>query len=178
MRNRPWAAPLVAIVVTCAWFAPGLAAPARTHGVAEADLIAAAQAAPVRAIDYDEDRCDRRTVGQWLTALTVGQARSIAWTGGPCQIVGPGIDAGGRWCAQATVTLNRPTGRDDQPMIEVFFEAPEHGRPGVAYAFRGVMQTADGQNMSRRRKEFEFDWFSRFPAPADAVVDCADGAGG
>jgi hypothetical protein len=60
-------------------------------------------------------------------------------------------------------------------MIEIFFEAPEHGRPGRAYAFRGAMRAADGLNMSRYRQEFEFDWTSRFPAPAGAVVDCAKG---
>jgi hypothetical protein len=166
-----------ALLLALAWCAPGVASAAKTHGVANADLIAAAQAAPVRAVDYDEDRCDERTVGQWLAALTVDQAQSVAWTAGPCQIVGPGIDSGSRWCAQATVTLKSPKGPDDRPMIEIFFEEPEGGRPGVPYAFRGVMQADDGQDMTRRRKEFEFDWFSRFPARADAMVDCLDGAG-
>lgn len=168
----------VALLLALAWSAPGLAGSARTHGVAKADLIAAAQSTPVRAIDYDEDRCDERTVSQWLAALTAEQARSIDWSAGPCQIVGPGIDSGSRWCAQATVTLKKPASRDDTPMIDVFFEAPKDGKPGPAYAFRGVMQTGDGADMTRRRKEFEFGWFSRFPARADAMVDCLDGAGG
>jgi hypothetical protein len=172
-----WKNAAVAFILTLAWSAPGPAGAAMTHGVADADLVAAAQDAPVRAVDYDEDRCDERTVGQWLAALTAEQAKSVAWTGGPCQIVGPGIDSGSRWCAQATVTLKAPKSPDDQPMIELFFEAPENGKPGRPYAFRGVMLADDGQDMTRRRKEFEFDWFSRFPAPSDAMVDCADGAG-
>jgi hypothetical protein len=114
-------------------------------------------------------------VAQWLAALTAGQARAIAWTGGRCRIVGPGIDSGGRWCAQASVTLKKPLARDDRPMIEVFFEAPVRGRPGPAYAFRGAMRAADGQDMSRFRQDFEADWTSRFPAPPGAVVDCPAG---
>jgi hypothetical protein len=157
--------------------APALARPAMTKGVANAALAAAARATPVRAIDYDEDRCDSRTVAQWLTALTAGQARSVVWTGGPCEIVGPGIDSGSDWCARAEVTLKSPLSSDDTPMIEVFFERPRRGRPGRAYAFRGVMQAADGQDMSRFRKDFEADWISRFPAPPGAVVDCRQAGG-
>jgi hypothetical protein len=140
-----------------------------------ARTIAAAKAAPVRAIDYDQDRCDARTVAQWLAALTRPQARAVDWTAGRCQLVGPGIDQGSDWCVQATVRLAHPKGRDDQPMIEVFFEDPVRGRPGKAYAFRGVMQAPDGVDISRFRNEFEYDWTSRFPASKAAVVDCAPG---
>jgi hypothetical protein len=142
-------------------------------GVSAAALIAKARITPVKLIDYDEDRCDPRTVEQWLRALAGPNARAIAWTAGPCQIVGEGIDSGSQWCAQATVTLAHAKDRRDSPMIEVFFEQPVRGRPGVAYAFRGEMRAADGDDMSRFRKDFEGDWTSRFPAPAGAIVDCA-----
>jgi hypothetical protein len=135
-------------------------------------LIAAAKAAPVRAIDYDDDRCDNRSVARWLADLTRPQARAIAWTAGRCQIVGPGIDAGSRWCAQAHVVLARPKGRSDQPTVEVFFERPKAGRPGAAYAFRGLMRADDGLDMTRFRRDFEYDWTSRFKAAPGAIVDC------
>jgi len=146
-----------------------------THGVSNAALAAAARATPVAAIDYDLKRCDARTVEQWLKALVGRRARAIVWTGGPCSVVGPGIDVGSRWCADATITLAHPRNKADQPMIEVFFEKPVAGKPGAAYAFRGVMQAADGEDVSRFRDGFEADWTSRFPAPAGAIVDCADG---
>jgi len=149
------------------------AAGGMTKGVANAALAAKARATPVKAIDYDEDRCDTRTVDQWLRALTGANAKSVAWTGGPCQMVGPGIDSGSDWCAQATITLKHPKNRHDQPAIEVFFDKPVHGRPGAAYAFRGAMLAGDGQDMARFRKDFEADWTSRFAAPPGAIVDCA-----
>jgi hypothetical protein len=143
-----------------------------TKGVSNAVLAAAGRAALVAAIDYDTQRCDDRTVEAWLTALVGHNARAITWSGGPCSIVGPGIDVGSDWCADATITLRHPKDRFDHPMIEVFFEAPVHGHPGVAYAFRGEMEAADGQDMSRFRDGFEADWISRFKAPDDAIVDC------
>ncbi|MBS0409238.1 MAG: hypothetical protein JSR86_04935 [Proteobacteria bacterium] len=143
-----------------------------TKGVANAVLAAKARSTPVKAVDYNEDRCDPRSVEQWLKALTGANARSIAWTGGPCQIVGMGIDGGSSWCAQATITLAHPKSRRDQPMIEIFFERPVHGRPGAAYAFRGAMTAADGEDTSRFRKDFEADWTSRFAAPEGAILDC------
>jgi hypothetical protein len=154
---------------------PVLSAPAMTKGVANARLAEAARSTPVRVIDYDEDRCDSRTVEQWLKALVGAKARRVDWTGGPCQIIGPGIDQGSSWCAQATVALVHPKSRHDTPTIEVFFEKPVHGRPGKAYAFRGAMVAADGMNMSRYRKDFEYDWTTRFAAPKGAIVDCPEG---
>ena len=165
MRGRLLAVIAVAVLA-------GAAAPARGPGPLAARLIAAAKATPVRAIDYDDDRCDARTVQQWLAQLTGAGARGIVWTAGPCQIVGPGIDAGSRWCAQATVLLARPKGAADRPMVEVFFEAPKAGRPGPAYAFRGLMRAADGLDMSRFRRDFEYDWTSRFKPAPGAIVDC------
>jgi len=150
------------------------AAPLGAQPAFKARLIAAAKATPVRAIDYDDDRCDDRTVSRWLADLTGPNARAINWTAGRCQIVGPGIDAGGEWCVQGMVTLKRPRGRSDEPVVEVYFERPSHGRPGKAYAFRGLMRAADGIDMSRFRKDFEYDWTSRFKAPRGAIVDCAE----
>lgn len=147
----------------------------RVHGVPVRLLAEAGKRTPVRDIDYDQDRCDTRSVDQWLRALAGANARAIAWTGGSCRLVGPGIDSGSRWCAQATVTLADPKSPRDRPVIEVFFEEPVHGRPGVAYAFRGGMQAADGEDLTRFRKDFEADWTSRFPAPPGAIVDCAPG---
>lgn len=146
-----------------------------TRGVSNAALAAAARATPVADIDYDLKRCDPRTVEQWLRALVGRHVRAIVWTGGACSVVGPGIDEGSHWCADATIILAHPRNKADRPMIEVFFEKPVSGHPGVAYAFRGVMQAADGDDMSRFRYGFEADWTSRFPAPPGAIVDCPDG---
>jgi hypothetical protein len=164
---------LAAVLVLAA---PAVAGPGATGGVVNAALAQAGRAAPLRAIDYGEDRCDERTVEQWLVALSAGQARSIAWHGGPCRLVGPGIDSGSRWCAHGLIVLRMPEDRDDRPMVEVFFEAPERrGRPGRPYAFRGALRTADGDDVIRFRREFEAAWASRFPTPAGAVVDCDGG---
>jgi hypothetical protein len=155
---------------------PSQAAPGVTQGVPDAALAQAAGSAPLKSIDYDEDRCDDRTVEQWLQALTTPEARHIVWAGGPCRLVGPGIDSGGRWCGQAAIALRTPSGRDDRPMIEIFFEAPEQpGRPGRPYAFRGAIHTADGDDVIRFRRDFEAAWISRFPKASDAVIDCAGG---
>ncbi len=150
----------------------GLATPTPTLRALE---IKAARQAPVRAIDYDQERCDRRSVEQWLKALTGPDARTISWTAGRCQIVGPGIDQGSDRCVQAHIALAHPQSAKDRPMVEVFFESPVKGRPGKAYAFRGLMQAADGLDMSRFRKDFEYDWTSRFPAAKRAIKDCAAG---
>ena len=52
-----------------------------TKGVPNAALVEAARNTPVKDIDYGQDRCDARTVEQWLTELTGPEAKSIAWTG-------------------------------------------------------------------------------------------------
>ena len=166
---------LIVLMAVLATPAAALAAPT-TRGVPNAALVEAARRSPVKDIDYGDDRCDARSVEQWLTALAGTEAKSIAWTGGPCQIVGPGIDNGSRWCAQATVTLKSPLSRTDRPMVEVFFEAPKGGKPGPAYAFRGAMRALDGDDTMRFRKDFEGVWVSRFPGSADAVVDCPEEA--
>jgi hypothetical protein len=144
----------------------------QARGVRPAALAKAAQAAPLKLIDYDEDRCDGRTVAQWLTALTADEAKSITWMGGGCQIVGPGIDSGSSWCGRAEVELKHAASKDDLAIVEIFFEGPVKGAPGVPYAFRAVMGGPDGLEVIRFRKEFEAVWAQRFPIPEGAIVDC------
>ena len=51
-------------------------------------VIAAAKAAPLKQIDALETYCDGETsIGDWLNALTAGEARRIAWTAGRCELV-------------------------------------------------------------------------------------------
>lgn len=143
--------------------------PVEAQSVSNAALVTAGKQAAVKLIDYGEDRCDGdMTVEAWLTALVSKEARSIAWTGGKCVLVNdmrPGIDASSwPYCAQATVTLVRPMNRKDSPIVEIYFEKPEQGRPGKAYAFRGAMETRDGPDYIRFRRDFEALWVERFPS--------------
>jgi hypothetical protein len=161
--------PLLCLLLVFGWTVPALAQPSKTvSGVA---LVAAGKKAMLKSIDYGEDRCDGDlTVEGWLSALVGKQARSIAWTGGTCVLVNdkrPGIDASSwPYCAQATVRLVQPMNRNDTPVIEIYFEKPEGGLPGKAYAFRGSMETRDGPDYIRFRRDFEALWDERFPATA------------
>lgn len=146
-------------------------------GVSKAALAAAGRQATLRQIDYGSDYCDgAMTVEAWLRALAGKEARSIAWTGGDCVLVNdanPGIDAS-QWpyCAQARVILAHPKSRKDVPIVEIFLEKPAHGRPGKAYAFRGLMETRDdGPDSVRFRKDFESLWDERFP-PDPGMTRC------
>ena len=146
-------------------------------GVTKAALAAAGRQAALKLIDYGSDYCDgEMTVEAWLEALVGKKARTITWTGGDCVLVNdmrPGIDAS-QWpyCAQAMVTLVHPMNRKDLPMVEIYLEKPEHGRPGKAYAFRGTMETRDGgPDYIRFRKDFEGLWDERFP-PGPEVARC------
>ncbi len=146
-----------------------LPAAADQPATTEAALAAAGRATPLKLIDYGTAYCDgATTVEAWLKALVGKHAREIGWTGGQCVLVNdmrPGIDASSwAYCAQATVTLAHPGDKDDTPMIEIYFEKSEHGRPGAAYAFRGVLVTRDGNaDYIRFRKDFEAEWNERFP---------------
>jgi hypothetical protein len=158
--------------------APAAAKPAARavyRGVPVAALIAAAKSAHLMAIDALETYCDGDTsIGDWLTALTAPETRAIAWTAGKCDLVNSlnPMDSGGTYCAQATLTLKHPTGRDDLPEIEIYLEDPKHGRPGEVYAFRAVFNTVDGPDYIRFRKDFEADWRARFAdAPPPACED-------
>jgi hypothetical protein len=168
------AAPIVAL--TCA-FAPLSVAAQPAGQVSKAALAAAGRQATLKSIDYGSDYCDgEMTVEAWLKALVGKQARSITWTGGDCVLVSdmrPGIDAS-EWpyCAQATVALVDPKKKKDTPLVEIYLEKPEHGRPGKAYAFRGTMETRDGgPDYIRFRKDFEGLWDERFP-PAPEAARC------
>jgi hypothetical protein len=145
-----------------------------THGVANAALVAAAKATPLKLIDYDQNRCrNDRTVQAWLKELTAGAARAIAWTGGACELVDSRnpIDSGSDWCAQARILLKHPHGRHDTPMVEIYFDTPTRGKPSPAYAFRGDM--ADDGGPIRFREDFETGWLARFPANTN-TIRCPD----
>jgi len=148
----------------------GLSWPAADNGARPlADsLVEAARHTKVEDIDYLDQRCDAgTTVEVWLKRLTAAAARKIVWTGGQCVTAipfNPGIDAASwPWCAHAAITLTKPKARGDRPVIEVYFEKPEHGRPGKAYAFRSIMMTRDdGPDYERERRYFEGNWHERF----------------
>jgi len=163
------------LVVTAALLAGAAAAkdrPGYTKGVADAALIAAAKATPLKLIDYDRVLCrNDRTVAAWLKELTAGAARTIVWTGGRCELVDQNpLDSGSDWCAQATILLKHPKDRGDKPVVEIFFDKPSHGRPSPAYAFRA---TTEDEGLERFRQDFETDWLARFPANTN-TIQCPD----
>jgi hypothetical protein len=153
----------------------GAAAPAKRPQIGKAALIAAARQATLKDIDYGQNYCDSDiTVDAWLKALVGKEARAITWNGGECELVNPYgtlIDAK-EWpyCAQATVTLKHPKSRTDRAVIEIYFESPVDGHPGVAYAFRSMSEDI---GYLRTRKEFEASWDDRFP-PAPDAARCKD----
>jgi hypothetical protein len=157
--------------------AAGAAAASRhpaARAVSDAALAAAGRQARLKDIDYNETHCDADlTVEAWLRTLVGRHARAIAWSGGRCVLINARnpLDSGSDWCAQATVTLAHPERRDDRATVEVYFEKPVHGRPGVPYAFRGLMATRDGPDYTRFRKDFEAEWIERFGPPAGACQD-------
>ena len=111
-----------------------------------------------------------------MKALTGRDSRSINWTAGKCQLVNKlnPLDAGGSWCAQATISLIHPRDREDKPIIEIYLEDPKGGHPGAAYAFRSFMMTRDGSwDYLRFRKDFEAEWRERFPSGASPPA-CED----
>jgi hypothetical protein len=130
--------------------------------------IAAAKAARLEDFGAYDGTCGSDcTVGTWLTRLTAPEARSLRWTTGRCRltnVLNP-LDAGtGAHCVQAVIDLRRPRTRADRPEIEVYLEKAKGGRPGKAYAFRGLMISADGPDYTRFPQDFASDWTSRFPA--------------
>jgi len=157
--------------------APGLAAakPARAPYMPDALLIAAAKAAPLKQIDALETYCDGETsIDDWLKALTAGEAKRVAWTAGRCELVNNlnPLDEGGRYCAQATLTLKHPKNRRDRPEIEIYLEDPKDGKPGEVYAFRASFDGNDGPDYIRFRIDFESEWRDRFKgAPPPPCTD-------
>ena len=86
----------------------------------------------------------------------------------PALVLGPSA------ASPATIALAHPKDRKDSPIVEIYFEKPDQGRPGKAYAFRGTMVTRDGgPDYVRFRKDFEAVWEERFPAPP-AKPRCKD----
>lgn len=157
----------------------GMAETLSPSRVSRAMLAAAGRDAKVGSVDFGESHCDSEvTFGAWLKTLVGQDARAIAWTGGPCRLVipGSGIDDGSSpWCAQATITLLHPRARDDQPVIELYFEDPVQGHLGPPFAFRSIMVTRDnGPDYQRERRYFEADWRERFPAKIAACQDSSD----
>jgi hypothetical protein len=153
-----------------------LAAPALAQqSVSPAAMIAAGKNARLADIDYGEKLCDSdMRVEDWLRQLTGKDAKRIVWVGGKCEIVGigPGIDAQSHpWCARAEIYPARPLNRNDTPIVEIFLDRPRNGKPGPAYAFRGIVVDKDGPDMVRRRTEFAAGWRERFP---DAPRGCQD----
>jgi hypothetical protein len=147
-----------------------------SKSVSKAALAAAGRRATLKMIDYGGNYCDgAMTVEAWLKALVGKQARSIVWTGGDCMLVNNlnPIDASSwPYCAQATITLVHPKERGDTPVIEIYLEKPDHGRPGVAYAFRSILVTGDdGPDYGRFRRDFEAQWDERFPPTAPRCKD-------
>ncbi len=141
-----------------------LPASAKSGSIPGKLLADAARSTKLKDIDiYQEDCSSGLTVGAWLTKLTGADAAKITWTGGACQLKGPGpLDGGSDWCGQATIRLKNPKPKEVTPMIEVYFEKPVKGRPGKAYAFRGIFPTADGPDISRFIAEFSSEWRTRF----------------
>ena len=145
--------------------APGLGHGKQRPNIPAAQLIAAAQRAPLRLIDALEVYCDADTpIGVWLQRFTAREARRIVWSAGSCELVNSlnPNDAGGDYCAQATLTLRLPKNRRDRPETEIYLEDPKHGRPGAAYAFRAMFDSVDGPDYIRFRKDFEAEWRDRF----------------
>jgi hypothetical protein len=143
--------------------------PGYTKGVANAALVAAAKATPLRLIDYDQVICrNDRTVQAWLKELTAGDARAVVWTGGACELsntLNP-LDAGSDWCAQATILPKHPKAHKDKLVVEIYFDRPTRGRPSPAYAFRAFTED-DG--LIRFRQDFETSWLARFPRNARTI---------
>jgi hypothetical protein len=172
MAGMKHARPLAALALLT--LAPGLAA-AKPAYMPDAMLIAAAKGAPLKLIDALETYCDGETsVGDWLKALTAGEARRIAWTAGRCDLVNSinPLDAGGSYCVQATLTLKHPNNRRDAPELEIYLEDPKHGKLGAVYAFRAMFDSNDGPDYVRLRKDFETEWRERFKdAPASPCAE-------
>jgi hypothetical protein len=166
MRGAP-----ILIALLAAGFAPLASAAAKPshaamfRGVPKTALLSAAKSAPLRLIDALETYCDGETpIGEWLRQLTVGKARRIDWTAGPCELVDTinPLDAGGSYCVQATISLAHPKDRHDTPEIEIYLQDPKRGKPGAVYAFRASFDGVDGPDYIRFRKDFEDEWRERF----------------
>ena len=133
------------------------------RGVAPAALIAAAKAAMLSEIDYGRELCDGdRNVETWLNDVVGETAATIEWRGGACELTNDlnPLDAGSDWCGGATIV---PKGHAKEPAaIEVYFEKPVNGKPGKAYAFRGVNYDVDGLDYKRDWPSFEYGYRQKY----------------
>ncbi len=147
---------LTLVTLTLLAAAPTAAAAGKPSAAA---LISAAKAAKLTEIDSGRTECgDTRNVAEWLKQTIVPTARRIAWTAGRCLLVIPEnpIDGGGNWCAQAEI---QPKKGHKRATIEIYFEEPVNGKPGVPYAFRAETDLRDGDSdYSRDTVSFEYNW--------------------
>jgi hypothetical protein len=149
------------------------AATAADRGVSDAALAQAARDARLDQIDDARRQCqDRRRVEDWLKAVVGASARSIRWQGGACTLVIPQnpMDQGSAWCGGAEIA---PKFGDEPVVIEVFFEKPSAGKPGIPFAFRAGMVTKDGPDYVRDTFSFENGWRELHgSSPPPARRDC------
>jgi hypothetical protein len=131
---------------------------AAERGVTNSALAQAAREARLDQIDGFRKQCgDSRRVADWLNDVVGESAKSIRWSGGRCRLTNKlnPLDGGTNWCGQAVITPKR--GRH-AATIEVFFEKPAHGRPGVPFAFRAIADSKDGPDYMRETFGFEVNW--------------------
>ncbi|MFI5013417.1 MAG: hypothetical protein ACHQAY_13830 [Hyphomicrobiales bacterium] len=150
----------LSLALICAGDGPASA----RKGVPDAMLAAAGPKARIGQIDWNhrpESSCpDDRSVAQWLKAVLGSSVRSVRWAGGACTLSNDKnpLDRGSDWCADADITPRRGK---LTATIEIYFEKPVNGRPGVRYAFRSVTILAHGGgNYARFPEEFANDWRS------------------
>lgn len=132
-------------------------------GVSAAALIAAAKSAMLSEIDYGRELCDGdRDVETWIKDVVGETAATVEWRGGACELTNDlnPLDAGSEWCGGATII---PKGHPKEPAaIEVYFEKPVNGKPGKAYAFRGVNYDVDGLDYKRDWPSFEYGYREKY----------------
>jgi len=142
------------------------------QSVSPAELIKAAKAATISEVDYSRRDCDDgRRIEDWLKQIVGASAKSVRWAGGKCvlTIAERARDAGTKWCAHAVITPKQGRGK---AIIEIYFDEPQHGRPGKPFAFRSSVDTKDGPDYSRETSAFEANWGGTYIpnyAPAEPV---------
>jgi hypothetical protein len=130
---------------------------AHARDVSPRDLIAAAKGAELSQIDYTLQDCrDTRKVEDWLAGVLGDTAKSVRWAGGRCVLARKerARDAGTKWCAHAVITPKH----GKPATIEVYFEQPVQGKPGVPFAFRALVDTNEGSDYVRETWAFEAGW--------------------
>jgi hypothetical protein len=146
-----------------------------THGVSSAALIAAAKSAMLSEVNYGRELCDGdRDMETWLKDVVGETAASVEWRGGACELTNElnPLDAGSDWCGGALVI---PKGHPKEPaVIEIYFEKPAAGKPGKAYAFRGVNYDVDGLDYKRDWPSFEYGYRQKYEKGFEMpeVQDC------